>query len=373
MLNKVKQELFERYGSVLPFRGNRPRVLILTQNFDIGTAQVLPLTQAADVEVRVQPLQYFLAGRKRYAEADAVCVQTRFDVTEEQMHALMLRIAREWPGRPLAYLDWFAPTDLRYAQVLDQHVVAYVKKQVLADFSRYGRPTRGDTALTDCYAKRFDLSLPEHRFLVPADFERKIVLGPGFECSPNTRECLRGPIAASREIDLHARFESSKGTEWYVRMRQECKDKALELEGRFRVACRGHVPRRQFRKELRASRMCFSPFGYGPVCWRDFEAMACGTLLLKQDMSYARLARPFFVPNETYVPLEWDLSDLEEKVSYYATHHQEREAIVRNAHATLRQCLDEEWFVADMAPLWRLLGFAPQAAAHEAARRSKAA
>lgn len=372
MLTKVKKEVFERCGSLLPFRGNKPRVLVLTQNFDIGTAQVLPLMRSADVTVRAQPLQFFLAGRKRYAEADAVCVQTRFDVTGEQMHELMLRIRREWPGRPIAYLDWFAPTDLRYAHVLDQHIAAYVKKQILADYSRYGRATIGDTVLTDYYARRFGLALPERQFPVTADFERKIVLGPGFECSPNTRECLRGSIETPREIDLHARFES-RGTEWYARMRQECKDKALELEGRFRIASRGQVPRREFRRELRASKMCFSPFGYGAVCWRDFEAMACGALLLKQDMSFLRLARPLFIPNETYVPLRWDLSDLQEKVSYYATHREEREAIVRKAHAMLRQCFDEEWFVEDMAPLWRLLGLTPQSGARHSAVRRKAA
>lgn len=373
VLAKVKEKLFERYGSIFPFRRGKPRVLVLTQNFDIGIAQVLPLTRTPGVEVRAQPLQYFLAGRKRYAEADAVCVQTRFDLTDGQMHDLMLRIRREWPDRPIAYLDWFAPTDLRYAQALNQHVAAYVKKQILADFSDYGKPTLGETTLMDYYARRFGLSLPQRRFPVPADFARKIVLGPGFECSPNTRECLQGSIAGSREIDLHARFEA-KGTEWYARMRQECRDQALALEGRFRVACRGHVPRREFRQELRASKMCFSPFGYGPVCWRDFEAMASGALLLKQDMGYLRLARPFFVPNETYVPLKWDLSDLEEKVSYYATHHEEREAIARNAHETLRNCLDEEWFIEDIAPLWRLLGLAPPTATlATAARRGKAA
>lgn len=359
MLAKVKEKLFERYGSLFPFRRGKPRVLVLTRSLDIAIAQVLPLRRTPGIDVRAQPLQQFLAGRKRYAEADAVCVQTWFDLTDEQMHDLMLRIRRAWPGRPIVYLDWFAPTDLRYAQVLDQHVVAYVKKQILADFSHYHQPTLGDTTLTDYYARRFGLSLQEQCFPVPAGFERKIVLGPGFECSPNTRQCLQGSIEGSREIDVHARFEVN-GTEWYARMRQECKDKVLELEGKFRLACRGHVPRPEFRKELRASKMCFSPFGYGPVCWRDFEAMAAGALLLKQDMSYIRMARPFFIPNETYVPLAWDLSDLEEKVSYYATHHEEREAIARNAHATLRKCLEEEWFVEDMAPLWVLLGLAPQ-------------
>lgn len=355
MLDKAGQKQFERYGSLFPFGRGKPRVLILTQRIDIAIAQIFPYKRALDIDVRALPVASFLAGSKRYGSADAVCVQTWFDLTDEQMHDLMLRVGRAWPGRPIAYLDWFAPTDLRYAEVLDQHIVAYAKKQILADFSLYGKPTIGDTVLTDYYAKRFALSMPGRQFRVPPDFEGKIVLSPGFECSPNTMECLRHPIEASREIDLHARFTVT-GTEWYARMRTECRDKALELEGRFRVACRGQVSKQEFRRELRAAKICLSPFGYGPVCWRDFEAMACGALLLKQDMSYVRLARPFFVPNETYVPVKWDLSDLEDKVRHYATHHEEREAITRNAHAMLRTCIDQRWFAEDIAPLWGLLG-----------------
>lgn len=355
MLATVNQKRFERYGSLLPFGHGKPRVLILTERIDIAIAQILPLTRAPDIDVRALPIASFLAGSRRHASADAVCVQTWFDLTDQQMHDLMLRVGRQWPGRPIAYLDWFAPTDLRYAQVLDQHIVAYAKKQILADFSLYGKPTIGDTVLTDYYAKRFEFSMPERRFRVPPGFASKLVLSPGFECSPNTVKCLRPSFEASREIDLHARFAVT-GTEWYARMRRECEHKALELVGEFRVACGGQLSKREFQRELRASKMCFSPFGYGPVCWRDFEAMASGALLLKQDMSYVRLARPFFIPNETYVPLKWDLSDLGEKVRHYATHHDEREAIARNAHTMLRNCCDQRWFVADMAPLWRLLG-----------------
>lgn len=371
MLARIKEKLYERYGSLLPFSGAKPRVLVLTQPLDIAITQVLPLARAAEIQVRTLPLQSFLDGRNRYRDADAVCVQTHFSLTDEQMHDLMLRIRQAWPGRPIAYFDWFAPTDLRYAKVLDQHILAYVKKQIRADFSRYAEPTLGETLLTDYYAKRFELRLPERRFLLPPDFERKIVLGSGFECSPNTRRFFRRSIDGPRDIDLHARF-ATKGTEWYSRMREESREKALELEGKFRVACRGQVPKTEFRRELWASKMCFSPFGYGAVCWRDFEAMASGALLLKQDMSHIRLSRPFFVPNETYVPLRWDLSDLEEKVSYYATHQREREAIIRNAHSMLSHYIDGRRFVEDIAPLWKLLGLTPRSGSFRAAARGAA-
>jgi glycosyl transferase family 1 len=379
---RIRESLRRRRGSLRPFAASdhRKRVLFLTEQDDIAVAQVAPffayaraLARRQRLEIRALPLREFLGDSRRFASSvEAVCVQTWFDLSDGRMRDLMLRIRSRWPQARIAYLDWFAPTDLRYADVLHPHVAAYVKKQVLRDFSSYGRPTIGDTVLTDFYALRFGLEMPERCFTVPAGFERKLVLGPGFECSPLIQECLRRPLKLEgREIDLQARF-ATHGTEWYTRMRRECLDRAGELEARFRVAWRGQISRREFHRELGSSKMCFSPFGYGPVCWRDFEAMSSGALLLKQDMSYVRLAREFFVPYETYIPLAWDLSDLREKVEYYERNWSAREAIVRNAHAVLRAYTRESRFLQDVAPLWQLLGldFAPAAAARRGRRRA---
>ena len=365
-LARILEKHRRRWGSLRPFAAGqeRKRVLFLTERDDISAAQVAPfftyaraLAGQRRIEIRALPLRDFLGDSPRFGGAiDAVCVQTWFDLSDERMHELMLRIRGRWPEARIAYFDWFAPTDLRYAQVLHPHIAAYVKKQVLRDPSLYGRPTIGDTFLTDFYARRFGLEMPARCFQVPAGFQRKLVLAPGFECSPLITECLRRPLQLQgKEIDLHARFAVG-GTEWYTRMRRECLERAGGLDGPFRVAWRGQVPRRQFHRELASSRMCFSPFGYGPVCWRDFEAMAAGALLLKQDMSYVRLNRELFIPYETYVPLAWDLSDLREKVDYYARNSSAREAIVRNARKILEEHARESRFLQDVAPLWGLLG-----------------
>jgi hypothetical protein len=77
--------------------------------------------------------------------------------------------------------------------------------------------------------------------------------------------------------------------------------------------------------------MVLSPFGWGEVCFRDFEAIISGALLLKPDMSHLRTWPDVYVPNETYIPLAWDGQDLRDKVDYYLTHTAERERIARNA------------------------------------------
>jgi spore maturation protein CgeB len=103
--------------------------------------------------------------------------------------------------------------------------------------------------------------------------------------------------------------------------------------------------RRAYLRELGASKLCFSPFGYGEVCWRDYEAVMCGSLLLKPDMSHVETDPDIFRAGETYVPLRWDFSDLEEKVRYYLARPHERARITRNAFQTLQRYFREQRFL----------------------------
>jgi hypothetical protein len=97
--------------------------------------------------------------------------------------------------------------------------------------------------------------------------------------------------------------------------------------------------------------MCFSPFGYGEVCWRDYEAVIAGSMLLKPDMSHIESSPDIFIPGQTYVPLRWDLSDLEEKAKHYAQNDAERIRIAENALAVLSDYARSSGFVRQMAPV----------------------
>ena len=343
--------------------GNK-RLLILSESDQIPKAQVFPFLYHAEdfsarhgVDIRELPLARFLDGRHPYAgDVDAVCFQTGFHLSPADLQSLAKQISATWPAARLAYFDWFAPTDLRYAEVLNPYVSAYLKKHPLKDLSRYGQPTLGDTNLCDYYSRRFDLGLPETCLSFPENFQEKLLTGSHFAfCDYLTPLFLgRFPAHENRAIDVHSRI-AVKGSEWYARMRQEALDHSLALEGRLNVTCRGRVSRRAFFRELNNSKLCFSPFGYGEVCWRDFEAMATGSVLLKPDMSHLQCAPEVFFPGETYVPLQWDLSDLEEKVNFYLARPQERERIARNAFDLLHNYLQQGRFVIDSLPLLQRL------------------
>ena len=345
-------------------RSGNKRLLIISETDPIARAQIFPfLYHAKDfserhgIDIRELSLATLLKGQNPYSEKiDAVCFQTGFNLSRAEMNAIVRQIEANWPSAKLAYFDWFSPTDLRYADVLNRHISAYLKKHILKDFSQYGQPTAGDTNLCDYYSRRFDLGLPITQFGIPADFQEKLLVGGHFAFSESlVSSCLK-PFAANknRATDVHARI-ATQGSGWYTRMRQEALDHATALEGRLNVICRSRVPKNTFIQELNNSKMCFSPFGYGEVCWRDFEAMAAGSVLLKPDMSHLVCHPDVFFPDETYVSVAWDLSDLEEKIDFYLARPQERERIASNAFQLLHDYFHQGRFVADALPLLRRL------------------
>jgi hypothetical protein len=94
----------------------------------------------------------------------------------------------------------------------------------------------------------------------------------------------------------------------------------------------GMVSQRQYYRELVDSKMVLSPFGWGEVCFRDFEAILAGALLLKPDMSHLLTWPDVYIPYETYIPLKWDGSDLLEQAERYLNNEKERRRIAGNAY-----------------------------------------
>jgi len=103
----------------------------------------------------------------------------------------------------------------------------------------------------------------------------------------------------------------------------------------------GRAPKRQYDEEMRRAMMTLSPFGWGEVCFRDFEAVFAGTLLLKPDMSHIETWPDIYLPGETYVPLSWDGDDLLERVEYFLAHPREREEIAGNAQEVFRRAVEQ--------------------------------
>lgn len=72
----------------------------------------------------------------------------------------------------------------------------------------------------------------------------------------------------------------------------------------------GPAPRAQYQREMRNSRLTLSPFGWGEVCYRDFEAIRCGSTLLKPDMAHVETWPDVYENGVTYAAVDWDANNL---------------------------------------------------------------
>ena len=120
----------------------------------------------------------------------------------------------------------------------------------------------------------------------------------------------------------------------------------------LRVASQGRVSLARFFEELRQSKVCFSPIGYGEVCWRDFEAVMCGALLVKPDVGHLRVTPDIFRAGETYVPVRWDLADFDEVVRGQLADVRGRERIAQQAFDVMSSYIRSDAFVTELAPVF---------------------
>lgn len=335
------------------------RLLLVSLGKRIPQSQIFPFHFfAADLQrhygaaVREVAVKQALRGRNIPTGANIVAFQTDFDIDTGELAQLVTHLRQQNPGARMVYLDWTAPTDLRNAERLNSLVDVYVKKHVLRDRGLYGRPTLGDTNLCDYYARRAGLPEQEYCFRIPPDFMGKLLVGPSFVTAPALLPALRQPFNArsEREIDLHARFDAS-GTPWYGVMRGEAEAALAELSD-VRLAAGFGIPRHHFINELRHSKVCFSPFGYGEVCWRDYEAVMAGAMLLKPDTGHVETHPDIFRPWETYVPLRWDLADLNDTLRRLLKDSALRESIAERAYAVLHDYVHSDAFARQMQPLF---------------------
>jgi hypothetical protein len=101
------------------------------------------------------------------------------------------------------------------------------------------------------------------------------------------------------------------------------------------------IPKKKYLEELRRSKTCVSPFGWGEVCYRDFEAILAGAMLIKPDMSHLETYPNIYQEDKTYIPLKWDMSDLKEKVSMVIENYSEYKNYVYQVQQLYKNAIND--------------------------------
>lgn len=97
--------------------------------------------------------------------------------------------------------------------------------------------------------------------------------------------------------------------------------------------------KRQYHKELKNAKIVLSPFGGGEICYRDYETFLAGSLLLKPNMSHIETWPNLYHEHQTYVPFNWDLSDIRDKVNECLVNYSYYMDIAKKGQDNYRQYL----------------------------------
>ena len=347
-----------------PFsRRNNVKVAIYYWMDQISFSQIYPflyfeelLTQRYDAEFRFMPTIELLENhREPIAGADIVILQCWFTVEPDSLVKTLDRIVNNSPKVKISFMDSFAHNDLRYAKYIDDYVQFYIKKSLFQDRERYFKTYRGDTNLTDYYEELFGFCAKRVDWQTPRTILNKLRLSPVFFTAPKLMPLFmqvdRLP-KAERSIDVHARFSIGKEYNWYAAMRSAALNAVQAISGLNLVVGTG-IRWSKFMDELRHSKICLSPFGYGEICWRDVEAILAGCVVLKQDMSHLVTKPDLYQSTETYLPLSWDYTDIDEVVHQILKDENKRLRIAENAFRQIKRYLSKGQFIEDMAFLFQ--------------------
>jgi len=292
---------------------------------------------------------------------DIVGLKLSFRTDNADVESTVRGIHGKLAGAKFVYFDGDDDVNVQWPEILG-FVDLYVKKHVYKDRAQYGVATIGKSNLTqyahDQYGATFATDIiPRGKPVSVAD-RGKIHAGYNIALDDKIRklhEWVKPPTQAERPFDVVCRANINPQS-WMYHLRKGIAPALQAIKGEYRILTpTERVPQDVYYQEMLSSKICVSPFGYGEICWRDFEAVLCGCVLFKPDMGHIETHPDIFIPYETYVPLAWDFSDLTAKSVHYLRDTHERSRIASNARRVLVEYYRDNGFVRSVVALFERL------------------
>ena len=147
---------------------------------------------------------------------------------------------------------------------------------------------------------------------------------------------LHHPISSNKSYDVCAIYQAyhkknydhlTRNDEFYTQHRTQVWNQLKNSN--FNILTE-KKPKPEYLQLLYDSKLAISPFGMGEVCFRDFELMQFGTLMLKPSMSNISTYPNPYIENKTYVPINPDWSNLKEEIEKILGNYKDYLYIIEN-------------------------------------------
>ncbi|HCR16104.1 MAG TPA: hypothetical protein DIU35_01360 [Candidatus Latescibacteria bacterium] len=287
-----------------------------------------------------------------------------------------LEKARRYANK-IVWLDSSDSTGVTHFELLP-YVDLYLKKQLLKDRTLYQKEFYGGRIFSEFYHSTFGIEdeLPFNQFypLCPGfaskvDLSWNIGLGdmvgsfsrnfyqrlladhrPPNYCFPAV-----APDDSRKNVDVFLRTSTDLGRATIAFHRQELvrRLRKLKTDWDFIGDINGErLSTKEFRNTMMRAKIMPSPFGWGELGVRDYEAFIHGALLLKPDMSHMETWPAIFEESETYQPIDWGFGDLDTILCELLSDHGKRNRIASQGQATYLDSISPagmarfcDWFV----------------------------
>lgn len=270
----------------------------------------------------------------------------------------------------VVWLDDNDSTGVTHFELLP-YINLYLKKQLLKDKKLYSKALYGDRLFTDFYHREFgivDETIYQSKPLDPELADKvqlswHIGLGDmAGDILPRWVRLIRALIKPTYDVEFQNLNGSRhfdfmfKGTRRYPRktvsFHREEIGRRLDSMIHLKSVLQGRVSIKKYKSQMRQSKIVISPFGWGEIGVRDFEAWIYGAALMKPDMSHMETWPDVFIPNETYYPISWDFDNLETGVQQLLTDEQLRLELAQKGQQAYARMISAEgmedfcnWFV----------------------------
>lgn len=270
-------------------------------------------------------------------EYDIICLAFHHSTselgrTDESTRANVLKKIRLHCNR----IIWFDTADSTGSCLFDvlPYVDKYLKKQLLADLDRYKTRIWGERLFCEYIHNKYGIEdqqlEQESHALLSDEFTNKIGLSwnvglcdfRDWKLSLLFRKSLnslpKDKIPYDKKV-LDTYFNGTVNDSITGWQRMQCQTLLMNNSS---IRC-GEVSYRVsseiYQQEIRNTKSLISPFGWGEICFRDFEAFQFHSVLIKPSLDHLVTFPSFFVNDETYISVDWELSDLYDAIDKVRT------------------------------------------------------
>ncbi len=107
----------------------------------------------------------------------------------------------------------------------------------------------------------------------------------------------------------------------------------LKNEGNIEnITIGAKISQTKYINELINSKISISPYGWGEICYRDYESILAGAILLKPNMDHLETF-PNIYTSQNYISLNWDLSNLSPVIENCIKDYENKKKLAINAQS----------------------------------------